>query len=95
MQTNTNTKTNTKTKNKQLKLKLKHIKIINKASPSIQAISSGIGAVGKIVSLIEKKPPIDSLSDEGIKPLGINGSLEFRNVKVGFLLPFRTLQFNK
>ncbi|RKP14622.1 P-loop containing nucleoside triphosphate hydrolase protein [Piptocephalis cylindrospora] len=54
---------------------------LGQAAPNIAAISSAIGAAGKIFSVIDRVPLIDSALVTGEKPDRVDGSLEFRNVR--------------
>ncbi|XP_046365587.2 ATP-dependent translocase ABCB1-like [Haliotis rufescens] len=57
------------------------------AFPYMEIFSNSLGAAGKVFSIIDNVPTIDSSSDEGLKPQAVMGDIEFRNV--GFTYPTR------
>lgn len=57
------------------------------AFPYLEIFSNSLGAAGKVFSIIDNVPTIDSSSDEGLKPQAVMGDIEFRNV--GFTYPTR------
>ncbi|XP_031432465.1 ATP-binding cassette, sub-family B (MDR/TAP), member 4 isoform X2 [Clupea harengus] len=61
---------------------------IGQTSPNIQAFASARGAAHKVFGIIDNKPNIDSMSDEGYKPDHIKGNIEFKNIH--FSYPSRT-----
>jgi ATP-binding cassette subfamily B (MDR/TAP) protein 1 len=56
-------------------------------APNIEAFSKATAAAQKIFQTIYRIPSIDSFSDEGEKPKGLVGNLEFKNVS--FIYPAR------
>nr|CAD7601337.1 unnamed protein product [Timema genevievae] len=50
------------------------------ASPYIEAFGIAKGAGAKVFSVINRVSPINSTSEDGIKPTGIKGSITFSNV---------------
>ncbi|KAJ3099209.1 ATP-binding cassette, sub-B (MDR TAP), member 4 [Phlyctochytrium bullatum] len=54
---------------------------LGQAGPNLQAIGSAIGAARKIFSTLDRVSPIDSFAETGERPAGVEGSVEFRNVK--------------
>ena len=56
--------------------------------PFIEAFGISKATASKIFSIINRKPEIDSLEDNGHKPTDIEGHIEFKNVS--FEYPSRT-----
>ncbi|GLH02038.1 Multidrug resistance protein homolog 49 [Gryllus bimaculatus] len=50
------------------------------SSPLIEAFGIAKGAGAKIYSVIERKSPIDSWSEDGLRPSKITGTLEFEDI---------------
>lgn len=50
------------------------------SSPFVEALAVAKASANKIFSIINRKPVIDSLNDEGQKPTDIVGLIEFKNV---------------
>ncbi|XP_046573597.1 ATP-dependent translocase ABCB1-like [Haliotis rubra] len=57
------------------------------AFPYLENLSTSFGAAGKIFTIIDHVPTIDSSSDEGLQPQEVLGDIEFRDV--GFTYPMR------
>ena len=57
------------------------------AAPVLESIGNGRAAAAKVFAIIDTKPVIDSSSGFGLKPEGIHGSVELRNVS--FTYPSR------
>ncbi|CAE7062613.1 unnamed protein product [Rhizoctonia solani] len=54
-------------------------------APDQQAVSQACGAAAKLFQTIDRVPPIDSLSDEGLKPENSGpGQIELRNVQFDY-----------
>ncbi|XP_058800345.1 ATP-dependent translocase ABCB1-like [Phymastichus coffea] len=49
-------------------------------TPFVEAFGVSKAASSKVFSIIERKPAIDSLSDNGEKPTDVRGSIEFKSV---------------
>nr|CAG4650007.1 EOG090X02PU [Sida crystallina] len=60
---------------------------IGQAAPYVEAFMVARGAAANIFDIIERKPPIDSASTEGLKPDKFTGNISFE--KVGFHYPSR------
>lgn len=58
------------------------------ASPFIEAFGIAKAAGSKVFAVIERKSSIDSQSNEGLKPLELKGSINFKNVNFNY--PSRT-----
>lgn len=56
-------------------------------TPNLAAFSSGVSAAGQLFDTIDRQPPIDSASDEGLKLPDLKGDVEFNNVN--FFYPSR------
>ncbi|TIC10515.1 P-loop containing nucleoside triphosphate hydrolase protein, partial [Wallemia mellicola] len=54
------------------------------AAPELQAIAKGQAAAAKIFDTIERIPPIDSASEEGLKPSFIAGNITFEDVDFSY-----------
>lgn len=50
------------------------------SSPFMEAFGISKAAAANVFSIIERKPLIDSMSSEGLKPTDIQGVIEFKNV---------------
>ncbi|XP_051171698.1 ATP-dependent translocase ABCB1 [Leptopilina boulardi] len=50
------------------------------SSPFMEAFGISKAAAANVFSIIERKPIIDSMSSEGLKPTDIEGVIEFKNV---------------
>ncbi|XP_049809966.1 ATP-dependent translocase ABCB1-like isoform X1 [Schistocerca nitens] len=50
------------------------------SSPFIEAFSTARGAAAKVFAVIDRKSPIDSLSEEGERPSDVNGDVSFQDV---------------
>lgn len=57
---------------------------IGQAAPYIEAFSVARGAAATIFSIIDRIPPIDSFSDKGLVPDGVDGKIAFRNVHFNY-----------
>ena len=53
----------------------------------MEYFSSAKAAAAKIFQIIDRQPPIDSLSPHGHKPTSVNGQISFKNVN--FTYPSR------
>ncbi len=53
---------------------------IGQAAPYMEAFSVARGAAASIFSIIDRIPPIDSSSNEGLVPDGVDGKISFKNV---------------
>ncbi|XP_046633239.1 ATP-dependent translocase ABCB1-like isoform X2 [Daphnia pulicaria] len=53
---------------------------IGQAAPYMEAFSVARGAAATIFSIIDRVPPIDSSSNEGLVPDGVDGKISFRDV---------------
>ncbi|CAH1787977.1 unnamed protein product [Owenia fusiformis] len=53
---------------------------IGNAAPNLQALTSARGAAFAIFNIIDNVPKIDSNSEEGLKPRGVIGNIEFKNI---------------
>lgn len=60
---------------------------IGQATPYVEAFSVARGAAANIFAIIDRVPPIDSSSNEGLVPDGVEGKVSFR--KVFFNYPSR------
>jgi ATP-binding cassette subfamily B (MDR/TAP) protein 1 len=61
---------------------------LGNAAPNISSIGAAMGSATIIYDTIERKSPIDPLSDEGIKLTKVEGLFKFKNID--FLYPTRT-----
>jgi len=57
---------------------------VGQASPYIEAFSMAKGAAAMIFDIIDRKPLIDSFSEEGLRPGEVKGNIELRNVKFNY-----------
>ena len=57
---------------------------VGQASPYIEAFSMAKGAAGMIFEIIDRKPEIDSFSEEGLRPDKVIGKVEIKNVKFNY-----------
>ena len=57
---------------------------VGQASPYIEAFAMAKGAAAMIFEIIDRKPVIDSFSDEGLRPGEVKGNIELRNVKFNY-----------
>lgn len=57
-------------------------------SPHLEAFATAKGSAYSIFDIIDRKPAIDSMGPEGVKPKHIRGNIEFENVS--FHYPART-----
>ncbi|KAJ7150056.1 multidrug resistance protein 1 [Mycena crocata] len=55
--------------------------------PEVQAIILAMGAAGKLFATIDRVPPIDSSSPDGLKPTPVTGALALENIR--FTYPAR------
>ncbi|KCV69523.1 hypothetical protein H696_03944 [Fonticula alba] len=53
---------------------------IGTAAPNFATLAQGLGAAYDIFNVIDRVPEIDNLSDEGLKPEGVVGNIEFRDI---------------
>ena len=53
---------------------------LGQAAPYVEALATARSAAGKIYSIIDRVPDIDSSSEEGQKPQTLQGNIEFQNV---------------
>lgn len=53
---------------------------VGQTTPYLEAFSIARGAAVKIFNVIDRIPPIDSLSNEGRKLDKVNGAITFENV---------------
>ncbi|KZV69067.1 P-loop containing nucleoside triphosphate hydrolase protein [Peniophora sp. CONT] len=53
-------------------------------APEMQAIVHARGAAAKLYATIDRIPPIDSASDEGVKPDAVTGEIELCNVDFSY-----------
>ncbi|KAI9507265.1 P-loop containing nucleoside triphosphate hydrolase protein [Russula earlei] len=53
-------------------------------APEMQAISSALGAAAKLYATIDRVPPIDSASEEGLKPSKVIGEITLENVEFNY-----------
>ncbi|XP_042730707.1 bile salt export pump isoform X2 [Lagopus leucura] len=53
---------------------------LGQASPCLEAFATGRGAAANIFETIDRKPTIDSMSEEGYKLDKVRGEIEFHNV---------------
>jgi ATP-binding cassette subfamily B (MDR/TAP) protein 1 len=53
---------------------------LRNATPHINSIGVALGTAANTFETIERKSPIDPLSDEGLKPEVIKGLIEFKNI---------------
>jgi ATP-binding cassette, subfamily B (MDR/TAP), member 1 len=53
-------------------------------SRSLTAITQGRGAAAKIYATIDRVPPIDSASEDGLKPSQVSGEITFENVEFNY-----------
>lgn len=77
---------------------------LGNALPFVNAVTTAVGAASTIFSVTDRKPDIDSYSDEGLKPINVNGCIKFENVtfcypvrpdvKVCIVLTFRAVTFH-
>ncbi|CAJ0964109.1 unnamed protein product, partial [Mesorhabditis belari] len=54
---------------------------LSTALPFITVVSSGLGALRKVVEVIARIPPIDPYSNEGVKKNDLRGNIRFEDVK--------------
>ena len=57
---------------------------VGQASPYIEAFSMAKGAAAMIFEIIDRKPDIDSFSDEGLRPGEVKGKIQLKNVKFNY-----------
>lgn len=57
---------------------------IGQAAPYIEAFSVARGAAATIFAIIDRIPPIDSSSNKGLVPNGVEGKIAFRNVHFNY-----------
>ena len=57
---------------------------VGQASPYIEAFSMAKGAAAVIFSIIDREPPIDSFSEEGVRPAAVTGNIELRGVHFNY-----------
>lgn len=60
---------------------------VGSAAPSLQSMATARGAAYNIYGLIDRKSPIDSSSEDGLKPSSVDGTIKF--VDVHFNYPAR------
>ncbi|TIC04401.1 P-loop containing nucleoside triphosphate hydrolase protein [Wallemia mellicola] len=53
-------------------------------APQLQIIAKGQAAAAKIYETIERIPPIDSASEDGLKPSSIDGNITFKDVNFAY-----------
>ena len=53
-------------------------------APNLQSLSFALAAGGKVYEAIDRKPPIDSSSTEGLRPEHCNGHISVRGVKFAY-----------
>ena len=53
---------------------------VGQATPYVEAFSMAKGAAATIFSVIDRKPPIDSLSEEGARPENPDRNIKFEDV---------------
>jgi len=53
---------------------------LGNASPHIASVGQALGAAQIVYETIERKSPIDPLSEEGDKPEVVKGSIQFKNI---------------
>uniref|UniRef100_A0A1X7UDM9 Uncharacterized protein n=2 Tax=Amphimedon queenslandica TaxID=400682 RepID=A0A1X7UDM9_AMPQE len=53
---------------------------LGQATPSIESVVNATGAAGEIFEIIDREPPINSDSDEGLKPDDFKPSITFKDV---------------
>ena len=51
---------------------------VGQASPYIEAFSMAKGAAAMIFEIIDRKPDIDSFSDEGLRPGEVKGKIQLK-----------------
>ena len=57
---------------------------VGQASPYIEAFSMAKGAAAMIFDIIDRKPVIDSFSEEGLRPGEVKGKIQLSNVKFNY-----------
>ncbi|XP_048589318.1 ATP-dependent translocase ABCB1 isoform X2 [Nematostella vectensis] len=53
---------------------------LGQAGPNIEAIATARGAAYELYSIIDRQPPIDSSSEEGLKPASVKGDIDFTDI---------------
>ena len=57
---------------------------VGQASPYIEAFSIAKGSAAIIFDIIDRKPPIDSFSEDGLRPGEAKGTIELKNVRFNY-----------
>lgn len=60
---------------------------LGNAAPSLQEFAVARGAAAFVFQVIDRIPPVDTLSEQGVKPKSMSGSVQFK--KVAFAYPAR------
>lgn len=53
-------------------------------APNLQALSFALGAGGKVFETIDRTPPIDSASPDGLKPSYCDGEIELQGIDFSY-----------
>ncbi len=57
---------------------------LGQASPNLENLLTAAGAASSVYATIDRTPPIDSYSDEGIKPEKIDPTIKLNSVNFSF-----------
>lgn len=54
------------------------------ASPHVEAFGVARGSAANVFSVLDRKPLIDSLSKEGLRPEKMTGNIEFKDIHFNY-----------
>jgi ABC-type multidrug transport system fused ATPase/permease subunit len=57
---------------------------VGQAAPYVESFATAKAAAATLFSVIDRRPSIDSSSDQGTKPKSLTGKVQFKNVKFNY-----------